>query len=80
MLLLAHSVSHNLNNEESDDMLKRLNVHCPIRNYCIDSTDEVKNLLLEDIDYEIWDICDNCGSLFANCGSLAQCPTQGCGR
>ena len=80
MLLLAYSGRQNLNNEQLDDMLKLLNVHCPIINYCIDSTDEVTKLLLEDIDYEIWDIYKNCGSLFANNESLVQCPTQGCER
>ena len=80
VLLLAYSVRHNLNNEQLDDMVKLLNVHCPIRNYCIDSTDEVTKLLLEDIDYEIWDVFENCGSLFANDETLVQRPTQGCGR
>ena len=80
MLLLAYSVRHNLNNEQLDDMVKLLNVHCPIRKYCIDSTDEVTKLLLEDIDYEIWDIFENCGSLFANDETLVERPTQGCGR
>ena len=69
----------NLNNEQLDDMLKHLNVHCLIRNYCIDSTDEVTKLLLEHINYEIWDFCENCGSSFANDESLVQCPTQECG-
>ena len=80
MLLLAYSVRHNLNNEQLDDMVKLLNVHCPIRNYCIDSTDEVTKLLLEGIDYEIWDIFENCGSLFANDETLVERLTQGCGR
>ena len=80
ILKLAYSVIHNLNNEQLDDMVKLLNVCCPIRNYCIDSTDEATKLLLEDIDYEIWDICENCGSLFANDESLVQCPTQVCVR
>ena len=80
ILKLAYSVRHNLNNEQLDDMVKLLNVCCPIRNYCIDSTDEVTKLLLEDIDYEIWDICENCGSLFANDESLVQCPTHVCVR
>ena len=60
-----------MNNEQLDDMLKDLNVHCLIRNHCIDSTDEVTKLLLEDINYEIWDICENCSS-FANDESLVQ--------
>ena len=69
-----------MNNERLDDMLKHLIVHCLIRKYCIDSTDEVTKLLLEDINYEIWDIWENCGSSFANDESLVQCPTQECGK
>ena len=35
MLLLAYSVRHNLNNEQLDDMVKLLNVCCPITHVCV---------------------------------------------